>query len=283
MQGVVPPQAVAFSRTLMSATANGRRLLRWIDSPTGRWVLRCVERCTIPGMVGHWNCRKRWIDDAWQQAQSEGFNTLIIAGSGFDTLSLRATRKANQHVHAIDLDHPNTLRARRSGIELLGGPGPTLIEHDLGEPGLQRALEGALPEDANTLIVIEGVLMYLDPARVTALLSEFASLPSKRLRLVFTFMELSQRGKPAFAPRSWLVDTWLSLVGEPFCSGMTPQSLREMLSMHGFTPREVERHPGHSLTQLKLPSGECAVVADHSRHLPKTPEPCLDEDHGNPA
>lgn len=264
LQRCVVPGAAALSRSLLSSAAEGRRLLRLIDSRPGRWALRAAQRCTIPGIVGHWNCRKRWIDDAWHKARDEGFNTLVVAGCGLDTLTLRAAR-AGGGVRIIEIDHPATSAMRQSALASIGETSSTLIRHDLGQPGLHGALRGVLRGDERTVFVIEGVLMYLTPERVWALLAEIASLPCDRIRLIFTYMETAPDGRAAFRPRSRLIDAWLALVGEPFRSGMKTDTLPGALARHGWRVVAMSRTPGHELVNLELPTGECAVVADAVR------------------
>ena len=259
---ILPREAADLSRVLLSATSQGRKLLRWIDSRAGRIGLRLLDRCTVPGIIGHWVCRKRWIEDAWQAARREGFDTLVVLGSGFDTLSWRIAREADPSVRTIDLDHPATLVARRAGIASAGGPSPFLVEYDLRHKGLDRILSADLLGQSSTFVLIEGVLMYFDSHRISELFSELAALPARRLRVAFTFMEISHDGRPAFRPSNPLVDLWLRWRGEPFYSGFDCESLESWLRQHGFSLREFAQRPGHSYVGLIcLPRGECAAIA----------------------
>lgn len=262
LRAIIPPESVELTRVLLGATSQGRRLLRWIDARVGRSVLRLLERATIPGIVAHWVCRKRWIEEAWVAARAEGFDTLVVLGSGLDTLSLRVARETDNTARIIDVDHPATLAARRTGIASAGGASPRLVAHDLGGPGLQRAIGGALTPDSSTFVILEGVLMYLEPGRVDQLFSEIAGLPGRRLRVAFTFMETRGAAPPAFRPRSGFIDFWLARRGEPFRSGLDPDSLPGWLGQRGFALRALSPTPGHSRAPGTLPRGECAAVAN---------------------
>jgi methyltransferase (TIGR00027 family) len=263
LAGILPPEAAELSRVLLGATSQGRKLLRWIDSRAGRVALRLFDRCTVPGIIGHWVCRKRWIEDVWQAARREGFDTLVVLGSGFDTLSWRVARGAGPSVRTIDLDHPATLVARRAGIAAAGGPSPLLVEYDLCNKGLDHTLNFDLLGQSSTFVLIEGVLMYFDSGRIIELFAEIAALPALRLRVVFTFMEISHDGRTAFRPSNPLVDLWLKWRGEPFCSGFDCESLEPWLSQRGFSLSGIAQRPGHSYARgVRLPSGECGAVAE---------------------
>lgn len=268
LRGCVLPDAAPLSRALLRTTAAGRVILKMVGSRIGRSALRLLERLTIPGIVGHWNCRKCWIDDAWKQARGDGYDTILVLGSGFDTLSLRVARSHGDRVRVIDVDHPATLAARRAGVSDLGGRAPIMIEHDLGTPGVCRALGTHIGEDTSVFVVIEGVLMYFDAARVESLLAEVASIPARRLRVAFTYMEESPEGVAAFRPHSLLVHAWLSIIGEPFRSCMKPESIAALLGAHGFVLRDMSSRPGHSLVERALAGGEGAVVAERVRGTP---------------
>ena len=262
MQDIVDPDAARLTRSMLRMNAMGNRLLRLIDSRAGRILIRLIERCTIPGVIRHWNCRKRWFEQAWRRAHVDGFDTMVVLGSGFDTLSLRVAIEPGASIRTIDVDHPATLAARRYGIAGHVPQSHTLVEHDLGQSGLGVALGGAISADSSTFVLIEGVLMYLEPGRVSRLFAELSSLKLRRLRVAFTFMECSESAPPAFRPRSRLVDLWLRWRGEPFRSGLDPDELKKWLEEQGFQLLDFSRTPGRAEGDANMLRGECAAVAD---------------------
>ncbi len=215
-----------------------------------------LERWTIPGIVRHWVCRKQWLEAAWRAAQDDAYDTLIVLGCGFDTLSLRSS------ANAIDVDHPATLSVRRAALAQLNLRNHALIEHDLSAPGLRRKLEAALPSAVSTFVLIEGVLMYLDARGTDDLFAELRDLRSGRLRVAFTFMESPGGDPPAFRPRSRLVDAWLRLRGEPFRSGLDPCELAGWLRQRGFQLIGYSATPGRTNADACVLRGESAAVAD---------------------
>jgi len=65
----------------------------------------------------------------------------------------------------------------------------------------------------------------------------FASLRkmlAERIRIIFSFMTRWPGGSTGFRPRSWLVERWLRLQGEPFTWAIEPQTMLDFLAARGF-------------------------------------------------
>jgi methyltransferase (TIGR00027 family) len=264
LQAVVDPEIVRLTREMLACTRKGRRLLGWIDSPRRRILLRSLERVTIPGIIAHWTCRKHWLAKMWETARRDGFNTLLTLGSGLDARSLCVARREGECVATVDVDHPATLAVRRRAITGLVGSSHRLIEHDFSRAGLTAALQDALGQDSSVFVLAEGLLMYLDAARVDGLFAELARAPARRLRIAFTFMETRAGSAASFHPRSRLIDTWLRWRGEPFRSGLDPGSLAAWLDRSGFRLIEFSARPGRTGDRFGLLRGECAAVAERT-------------------
>lgn len=262
LRGCVDPNAAQWTRDTLKSWAGGRRLLHWIDSRLGRKAIRLAERCTIPGIIGHWVCRKQWLAAAWRTAESAGFDTLVVLGSGFDSLSPRVAQASAGGILTVDVDHPATLAVRLAAIEKRVSEAHRFVSHDLSMPGLWAALQGVIPEAASTVVIIEGVLMYLQPERVSELFRELARLRLRQLRVAFTFMETAAGAPPAFRPRSRLIDAWLRLRREPFQSGLDPDTLGVWLQQRGYRLIEQSVAPGREPVLGNELRGECGAIAD---------------------
>ncbi len=114
--------------------------------------------------------------------------------------------------------------------------------------------------------------MYLPPAEVAKLLTELASLPHRRTRLVFTFLEPMADGLPGLRGSTGRFDRMLRRAGEEFKWGLPRDSLNGFMQRLGFTVADVagpqtfrQRFlPGVAGEQDALAAGEYAAVADRS-------------------
>lgn len=200
--------------------ANGDWLAIAANSFFGRRLLLGFERLTLRGLVWHWLHRKRKIEELVREAIAEGFSQLVVLGAGLDTLPLRLANESSLQ-NIICVDHPATQAAVRSAFPDLAKPGSRihLIPMDLAAESLANSLAAALA-DLPTIVIAEGLLMYLSPERVNSLLREVASLPVPRLRAILTVMD-SPPGEPiSFRPRSRRADRWLAKRSEPMRSSI---------------------------------------------------------------
>ncbi|MFI4914965.1 MAG: class I SAM-dependent methyltransferase, partial [Phycisphaerales bacterium JB060] len=175
-----PAGAAPWCARMLSTHRADRLLLRSVRHPIGRSFWNAVERLTLPGMIAHWLRRKREIDRLASNAAAEGFTQLLVLGAGLDTLSWRLA-EAGVFEHVVSADHPATLAA----VERAVAPTSlvTLVPIDLAD-GLTDSVAAALDPNAPTLVVAEGVLMYLTEQQVERTLSDIANLPAPRVRLV---------------------------------------------------------------------------------------------------
>jgi methyltransferase (TIGR00027 family) len=210
---------------LVRCGAMGRILARAATSAVGRAALRGLERMLIPGLALHHALRKRAIDDAVRRARAAGYSRLIVLGAGFDALATR-------HAHAmetIEVDQPATQRVKTAALAALGLTPARMIAADLETPP-------ALPpsERAPTVIVAEGVLMYLRPESVWRLLEWTARQPG-RVRLLFTVMD---GDPPGFCDQSPLVRHWMRLRSEPFRWAKSRSEIGAIMAVSGFRLRD---------------------------------------------
>jgi methyltransferase (TIGR00027 family) len=233
-QTLVPAGAAALCRHFLSTTWVDRCLSRSASSPWTRWLWRGLERLTHPGIMRHYLLRKRWIEAQCRLALQQGVTRVIVMGAGLDTLALRLAPEFPE-VAWMEIDHPATQDFKRQGLSQAGLQLPanlTLLSVDLSTSPLPAAL---LQDTRPTLVVIEGVLMYLEEADVAALLrDQIRALSTARVRLIFSHMVRWPQGRPGFRPSSWWVDQWLAWRAEPFLWTMAPQALAPWLLSLGF-------------------------------------------------
>ena len=101
-----------------------------------------------------------------------------------------------------------------------------------------RSLE--LCRDMPTLVIAEGLLMYLPQRRCLTMACELLAWFRGRLRLAFSVMQLDAEGHAGFAHASPAINRWLARRGEPFRWGCAAQALDAALNR--LQLRELARH-----------------------------------------
>jgi methyltransferase (TIGR00027 family) len=245
-RSVMPPDMVRLSRSFLRAVlvpwkvaaveASGRL-------PLARWVVRLIERLSVPGMIGHYIVRKRRLEDIVQATAQRysGLRQLVIMGAGLDTLGTRMAM-SRPDLRVYEIDHPATsaakLRAFTSRFAALP-PNLTLLPVDLAvvDPRtVLKSTEGFSFID-QTLFIAEGVFMYLTLEAVGRALDILFDFPQAHAAFAFTYMLPSEGdGRPAFRNQNRWVDRWLGRQREPFVWGATPDTLDAFVAKRGLKP-----------------------------------------------
>jgi O-methyltransferase involved in polyketide biosynthesis len=143
----------------------------------------------------------------------------------------------------IEIDHPATQRLKREavGADQAGGRNLVFQPADLTRQALDEALAcvPAYRRGANSVFVIEGVLMYLTHAEVSTLFRLFGAQGGNGSRVVFTVMEPMAGGRIDFHNATPLVKRLLRLWREPFKCGIATAELPAFLHRFGFVPNIV--------------------------------------------
>jgi len=229
-----PPLGAAnWCAKFLSTTRTDRTLLWSVRSGIGRRWWRFIERLALPGLIDHWMRRKHEVDRLARAAAELEFNQIVVFGAGLDTLAWRlASEGVYQNV--LCTDHPATYGVVRAS----GATAPNLasLHLDLAIDGAVDALITAPTFDkgAATVLVLEGVLMYLAPPAVERLLRSLTKLPSPRLRLIASWMRERPRGRIGFENQSRFVAPWLSRRGEPMQWATTSDALSNFLGDLGW-------------------------------------------------
>lgn len=163
-----------------------KRFISWL-SPS--LMIRVMNTVFIPGMTEHFLFRKRWVEERVNSAIAGGVRQVIVLGGGFDTLALRM---AEQHPNLVffEIDLLTTQIAKTRVLKEINYPIPANCVFravDLSQDGLATTLHSdqRFQADASTLIVLEGVLMYLSEEEVAALFSSIKTLLTGALTTVF--------------------------------------------------------------------------------------------------
>jgi methyltransferase (TIGR00027 family) len=235
---LVAPGAAALCKQFLSGSRADRWLACSAAQPLTRWIWRALEKLTLPGIMAHYWHRKCWIEACCRRAIKEGCERVVVLGAGLDTLGWRLAN-ALPHIDVIEIDHPATQEVKRLALTT-GAAAPLanlrLMPVDLSAMPLPMAL---LDDGKATIVVIEGVLMYLSEEDIDRLFAALRQLCSERGRIVFSFMAKWADGRSGFRPRSWLVERWLGWRNEPFKWAVAPEAMEAFLAQRGFQMMEM--------------------------------------------
>ena len=86
-----------------------------------------------------------------------------------------------------------------------------------------------------SVIIAEGLLMYLSPAAVGDLFRQSAEATGPGSRLAFTYLGTRRDGRPDAGPWPWLWLRSLAAGGEPWLWSTSPEEIGPFLGAHGWT------------------------------------------------
>jgi methyltransferase (TIGR00027 family) len=141
-------------------------------------------------------------------------------------------------VNFFEIDHPATARLKTKGVAAMGQRANLhFVSEDLGQKQLVDVLHGTPIWDltAPTVIVAEGLLMYLPPEAVGKLFEQCAAVTGAGSRVAFTYVGALADGRPDVGPWTWLVTWFLKLSGEPWLWGIRPEALGPFLRENRWT------------------------------------------------
>lgn len=223
--------------------APGARLLRLAGSATGRALLRLAEFAMLPGIAAHYAWRKRRV---WRWVEAEvaaGARQLLVLGAGFDALGPRMALR-HPSLRVLEIDRPGTIAVRGPALQACGVSPPQLTQHaaDLAAEGLSGALQRIGPAGfsraARTIVVAEGLLMYLPQTAVARLCRDLRTQLRAPVGIVASAMECDARSSPGFRRQRRWVDGWLARRGEPFAWGAARADMPEVLAPAGIVIHE---------------------------------------------
>ena len=247
MAPVLPKGAAETSERLMTLTG---LLKPWelclYHKPWFRNFLSFMERHTLPGGSLSIAVRKRFFDDEVRAAIAEGATQVLVVGAGFDTLAIRLASELPE-VSFVEIDHPPTHEVKRRGVEALGACRSNLhlLGVDLASASLEDALATSDGWQSNdpSVVLAEGVLMYLDESAVSSFLDSVHRSTGKGSRLVFTTMRCDDKNRIWAGKLSLLMRVSLRLMGEPWQWGIQDHELGHFLERHGY---RLESSPGNN-------------------------------------
>lgn len=202
----------------------------------------------VPGLATTLVCRQRFFDDhLLQQLALSGddeVQQVIVLGAGLDTRALRFTA-ALRGRPLFEIDFPATSERKRKQLERLYGPwqdqqsGPLPHLEQVGCDFARESFADALlrsprfAKGAKTVVLWEGVTMYLERAAVRRTLQDLASLVSSGSFVGIDFWFLIDGRKLGSTVRR-ILPQLLGVVGEPVLFSLHPEDAAAFLTSAGW-------------------------------------------------
>ena len=236
MEDVLPPGAVdATANLLVASGVVGARAVRFARSKTAVAIYLAFD-WMMPGQFEGFAHRKAFCERQVRKGIAGGARQVLVLGAGFDTLAWRLAPEFPE-IRFFEIDHPATARPKIRGIEAMGRrANHELVAVDLGASRLEEALRPtkAWNESDATVIVAEGLLMYLTPQDVGALLQQCAEVTGAGSRIAFSYVARRHDGEFDAGPWTWLVVRLLEASGEPWHWGVPFDELAAVLDEYGW-------------------------------------------------
>jgi len=236
MEAVLPPGIVeATEQLLLLSGAASATSLRWAHSKRMLSVYKAFDPI-LPGQFEAFGHRKAFCERQVRAGIDAGATQILVLGAGYDTLGWRLAPEF-PGVNFIEIDHPGTARLKAKGIAAMGRrENLLLIAEDLGRRKLWAVLKasGLWHENTRTVILAEGLVMYLPPEAVRDLFCQCVSISGAGSRIVFTYLPSGEDGRPYVGRWTGLM-LWLQkLVGEPWTWSIRPDELTGFLKETGW-------------------------------------------------
>jgi methyltransferase (TIGR00027 family) len=191
----------------------------------------------LPGQFEAFAHRKTFCERQAREGIGDGATQILVLGAGYDTMGWRLAPEFSG-VNFFEIDHPATARLKAIGIDAMGQrDNLCLIAEDLSERKLVDVLEtNALwDKSARTVIIAEGLVMYLPPEAVRELFCQCAVIAGVGSRIAFTYIPTGADGRPDAGRWTGLM-LWLQkVIGEPWIWSIRPGELGPFLAETGWT------------------------------------------------
>jgi len=236
MDRYLPPGAVeATAELLVASGAAAKRSVQWARSPRMISVYEAFD-WMLPGQFEAFAHRKAFCERHVRKAIESGATQILVLGAGYDTLGWRLS-SAFPDVKFFEIDHPGTAALKARGVNAMGARDNLfLIAEDLGKHELADVLleNPNWRRNSRSVIVAEGLVMYLTPESVSRLFCQCAEITGSGSRIIFSYIPTGADGRPDAGPRTGLM-LWLQkAAGEPWLWSIEPEALGPYLEECGW-------------------------------------------------
>ncbi len=243
-QSSLTAEGIAMARALESSKPAGERVC--YDPYARQFVsswLWILGKATMgyatrrsPGVLEFLAARTRFIDDYLQCGIADGIQQLVILGAGFDTRAYRFERLRG-HAKVFEVDHPATQRVKIAKLEKILGNLPsdvTFVPIDFRSETLDKLFARGYDKRLKTLIIWEGVTMYLAADAVDATLAFVAGNSGAGSSIVFDYIYRAALDGTMKENEVKSMQRWRGVTGEGLSFGIARGRIEEFLAQRGF-------------------------------------------------
>ena len=213
-------------------SANVMRLARWRKMISVYMAFDWM----LPGQFEAFGHRKAFCEQRVREGISSGATQVLVLGAGYDTLCWRLSPEFPK-VNFFEIDHPATAALKAKAVQDLGvRENLNLLAEDLAQRNLLDVMAENKVWDKNsrTVIIAEGLVMYLSSAAVDELFGQCAAMVGEGSLFAFSYIPMGDDGRPDVGRWTGLM-LWLQrTIGEPWLWSIRPESLDSFLRKHGW-------------------------------------------------
>lgn len=255
----VDPETARLAQLLCDGLAGGRDpLLHRLKASWFRRLVFAAEHKIVPGLFVHYALRKKQLREYAAKKIQQGSRQLLILGAGLDTIGIELSARFKD-LRCVELDFPTTLAARKNALKESGlyagyiTRGEVDLAETLADPEtrLLAALQNTrLDPQAATVVVAEGLFMYLQAEDVQRILRQLNHYFNKELFILFTYLDRDKKGQPSFVRPggvSGFMDLVLRRMGEPFLWSIDDRDLDSFVTYSDLRLENLIRPSGKNI------------------------------------
>ena len=237
MEEILPVGIVdATEKLLVASGVASERVVRWCRWPKMVSIYESFD-WMLPGQFEAFAHRKAFCENQVRDGIDATATQILVLGAGYDTMAWRLAPNFPE-VNFFEIDHPATARLKAKGIKEMGQyDNLHLISEDLSKQKLMDVLisHKLWNSEAQTVIIAEGLLMYLPESAVHDLFRQCASISGNGSRIAFTYIGKRTDGRPDAGRCTGFMLWTLKVNGEPWLWSIQPEQIGKLLKENGWT------------------------------------------------
>jgi len=237
MEEILPVGIVdATEKLLVASGVASERVVRWCRWPKMVSIYESFD-WMLPGQFEAFAHRKAFCEQQVRDGIDAGATQILVLGAGYDTMCWRLAPELAD-VNFFEIDHPATAGLKAKGIKEMGQyDNLHLISEDLSKQKLVDVLKfhKLWDSEAQTVIIAEGLLMYLPESAVHDLFRQCASSSGNGSRIAFTYIGKRTDGRPDAGRCTGFMLWTLKVNGEPWLWSIQPDQISKLLKENGWT------------------------------------------------